>query len=103
MATQTVKEYYEGLLKKAGVADDKRQAILTAIDDENVSNALNEDLLAPRLRQDDYSRNMDILKADKEKWTGFYQNLLQWKAENEQGLAPLAATRAHGHDPNTVD
>jgi len=100
MATKAVKEYYEGLLKKAGVADDKRQAILTALDDENVSNALNEDLLAPRLRQDDYSRNMDILKADKEKWTGFYQNLLQWKAENEQGLAALAAARTNGNDPN---
>ncbi len=104
MATQTVKEYYEGLLKKAGVADDKRQAILTALDDENVSKALNEDLLAPRLRQDDYSRNMDALKSDKEKWTGFYQNLLQWKAENEQGLAALAAARTNGNvDPNNVD
>jgi len=73
-------------LKKAGVADDNDRLILTALDDEKVFNVLNEDLLAPRLRQDIIGRNMDLLKADRRSGRDFDQNLLQWKAENEQGL-----------------
>jgi len=97
----TVKEYYEGLLKKAGVADDKRQAILTALDDENVTKVLNEDMVAPRLRQDDYSRNMDALKSDKEKWGKFYQDTITWKANEQERIAQLEAlAQQNGHDPN---
>jgi len=97
----TVKEYYEGLLKKAGVADDKQQAILSALDDENVAKVLNEDLLAPRLRQDDYSRNMDALKTDKQKWAQFYQDTITWKANEQDRIKQLEALAAgNGHDPN---
>ena len=97
----TVKEYYEGLLKKAGASDEKRQAILTALDDENVAKAFNEDMIAPRLRQDDYSRNMDALKTDREKWSKFYQDTITWKANEQERIAQLETlAQQNGHDPN---
>src|SRR5882724_4175943 len=103
MATQTVKEYYEGLLKKAGASEEKKQAILAALDDEVVAKAFNEDLVTPRMRHDEYSRNMDALKTDKEKWSKFYQETITWKANEQDRIAQLEALAANGHDPNNVD
>jgi len=66
-----------------------------------VSRVLNEDLQAPRLRQEDYSRNMDALKADKQKWSQFYQDTIAWKAQEAERVAQLERlAQGNGHDPN---
>ena len=85
------KEYYEGLLKTAGVADDKRQALLSVLEDETVSKALANDAIAPRLRQDEFSRQMDALKADRTKWESWYSQALTDTQKNAAAVADYEA------------
>src|SRR5882724_1782834 len=91
----TAKEYYEGILKQAGVSDTKRQALVAVLDDEEISKALNSDVIAPRLRQEDYSRNQDALKAEKDKaakeWQDYYQKELTRVANDKKVLDQYAA------------
>lgn len=83
-----VKQYAEELLKAAGVTDDaSKQAVLNVFSNEAAAKYVNDSTL----RQQDYSRNMDALKADKDKWQKFYQDTLTWKATEEQRLADLDA------------
>lgn len=90
------KTYYGELLKKAGATEDVQQAILKALDDEKVSKALADDLIAPRLRQDDYSRKMDEAAAKDRKMTEWYQAELTKHNEvlalEQKYLAKLAET-----------
>lgn len=90
------KEYFETILKQAGVSDTKRQALLSQLDDEEVSKALANEVVVPRLRQEDYSRNMDALRTDRQKWEKFYQDNLLWRAQEEERIAALA----NGGQPN---
>ena len=94
----TAKEYYEGVLKTAGVSEAKRQVLMAALDDEEISKALQAEAVAPKLRQDDYSRNMDALKADRQKWEKFYADNLTWKAQEEARIAQLLAGGGNGED-----
>ncbi len=91
----TAKEYMEGLLKTAGVADDKRQAALAVLEDQDVAKAFEEELVKPRLRQDEFSRQMDALAAEKKKNTDWYaqelQKYNQVLAYEEELKAKLAA------------
>lgn len=82
------KQYVEELLKAAGVTDEsQKQVVLGVFSNEAAAKKLSDDVL----RQQDYSRNMDTLKADKDKWSKFYQDTLTWKAGEEQRLADLDA------------
>ena len=45
------------------------------------------------LRQSDYSRRMDALKADRGKWEKFYNDLVVWKANEEARLAQVQGER----------
>lgn len=86
-----VKAYYEGMLKQAGVSEAKRQALVAQLDDAEVAKALADDAIAPRLRQDEFSRNMDALKTDKQKTAEYYQTLVTWKADQQRILDEAAA------------
>ena len=99
MAVST-KEYYDGVLKQAGVSEAKRQALITQLEDEEVAKALANEQIVPRMRHDEYSREMDKLKGDQKKTGDYYQSLVTWKAEQDQILA--AALAANGQQPQTV-
>ena len=97
MAVST-KEYYEGILKQAGVSDAKRQALVAALDDEEVSKALLNEQIAPRLRHDEFSREMDKLKKQKDETTDYYNKLVTWKNEQDQAYAAaLAGINGNGN------
>src|SRR5215467_9088677 len=76
----SAKEYYEGILKQAGVSDAKRQALITALEDDEVSKALANEQVVPRMRHDEFSREMDKVRKDKEE---YYARMLQWKNEQD--------------------
>ena len=82
----TAKDYYEGILKTAGAAlsPEKQQAFMTMISDPDFEKVLATDVIAPRLRQDDYSRNMDALKAKEKTWTEWYSGALAKTASDQQ-------------------
>lgn len=94
------KQYYDGLLKTAGVEDAARQALLgTLFADEKVAKALADDAVAPRLRQDDYSRKLDEVAGIKKRNEDWYAKEIKTQAdmeakriEYEQKLAALGTT-----------
>lgn len=95
------KQYYTELLKSAGVADDKLQVVMGVLGEESVTKKLDEDLLKPRLRQDEFSRKMDEVSATMKRnneWYAkeliTYEELQRAKADYEQKMAAL------GTDPN---
>lgn len=89
-----VKQYLEELYKAAGVSDDNvKQAVSAFFGNEAVSKRLNDDVL----RQQDYSRNMDSLKADKQKTADYYQQLVTWKATAEAELEAERAGNGNGN------
>jgi len=85
----SAKEYYEGILKQAGVSDAKRQALITALEDEDVSKALANEQVVPRMRHDEFSREMDKVRKDKEE---YYARMLQWKNEQDALYAQVQPT-----------
>src|ERR1035441_4457795 len=95
MALDT-KQYIEQLAQAAGLSDEEKAEILKVTSNEKFAKALGDDVL----RQQDYSRNMDALKADQTKTATYYQSLVTWKAEQDQILA--AALAANGNQPQTV-
>ena len=95
MALDT-KQYIEQLAQAAGLSDEEKADILKVTSNEKFAKALGDDVL----RQQDYSRNMDALKADQTKTATYYQSLVTWKAEHDQILA--AALAANGQQPQTV-
>ena len=75
------KKYMEELLEAAGVSDDNvKQAVSQVFSNEKASKKLADDLL----RQQDYSRSMNELKAEKDKWTDWYGKASQEFAANAQ-------------------
>jgi hypothetical protein len=80
MAIST-KEYFEGILKTAGVTETKRQALLAQFEDEEVAKALANEVIAPKLRQEDYSRNMDALRVKEQQAVDYYAKLAKWEAD----------------------
>lgn len=99
-------EYFDGILKQAGVAEAKRQALVGSLSDEEISKALANEHVAPKLRQDEFSRKMDELStkekavlADKQayyqKSLSEYQAYEQKRKEYEGKLAELG-----GVDPD---
>src|SRR5215467_7750369 len=85
----SAKEYYEGILKQAGVSDAKRQALITALEDDEVSKALANEQVVPRMRHDEFSREMDKVRKDKEE---YYARMLQWKNEQDALYAQTTQT-----------
>jgi len=83
MATFDTKQYIEQLAQTAGLSQEEKDNILKVAANEKFSKALADDVL----RQADYSRSMDALKADKDKWTKFYSENLTWKQNNERVLS----------------
>src|SRR6266568_8000373 len=80
MAIDT-KQYLEELYKAAGVSDDTvKQAVSSFFANEAVSKRVGDDIL----RQQDYSRGMDALKAKEKQTTDYYSQLLNWKAEQDR-------------------
>lgn len=94
----TAKEYYENILKQAsGVSEEKRKALITVLEDEAIAAALQADVIAPRMRQEDYSRNMNALGDEKKKWQDWYAKALDADAKREQELA-TARQRAAAYE-----
>ncbi len=84
--TVSAKEFYESLLTKAGVAPEKRQALITQLEDPDVAKALADDAIAPRLRHDEFSRQADEARAAKQKSEAEYAQLLQWQATEQKKI-----------------
>lgn len=79
----TAREYLEQLAQTAGLADDVKVNLLKAVENEKFSKGLEEGTML----RSDYSRQSDALKAEKDKTTNYYQQLLDWKAEQEAQIA----------------
>jgi len=86
MAVST-KEYYEGVLKQAGVSDVKRQALIAQLEDEEISKALANEQVVPRMRHDEYSRSMDELRKKEQANVEYYNKLVTWEQTEAQRLA----------------
>jgi hypothetical protein len=82
----SAKDYYEGVLKNAGAAlpAEKQQAFMTMISDPDFEKVLATDVIAPRMRQDEFSRQMDALKAKEKSWTDWYSGALAKTAEDQK-------------------
>jgi len=75
-----IKKYAEELFATAGVSDDNvKQAVTNFLSNETVAKRLGDDML----RQQDYSRNMDTLAAEKQKAADYYATLVTWKQEQD--------------------
>lgn len=91
-----VKQYMEGLLKTAGVAPERQQALMDILSDEQVAKAFDEELQKPRLRQDEFSRKMDEYSRKEKDLNDWYQKelveynkTLSLQTQYEQELAKL--------------
>src|SRR5258708_136810 len=82
----TAKEYYEGVLKAAGAAlpAEKQQAFMALVSDPDFEKVLNADVVQPRMRQDEFSRQLDALKAKEKTWTDWYSGALAKTAEDQK-------------------
>lgn len=96
----TPKEYFEGLLKQAGVSDAKRQALISQLDDEEVSKALQSEVIAPRMRQEDYSRSMDALRTKEQNWQKWYADTLQYREQVKEEARQAALAELQGGNGN---
>lgn len=96
------KQYYDGLLKTAGVEDTARQALLGSLfADEKVAKALADDVVAPRLRHDEFSRKMDEATGKIKRNEEWYQKELKTQADMEEAKRVYEAKAAAlGTDPN---
>lgn len=88
--TMTAKEYLTQLAQAAELTQEERDAILKVADKEKFAKGLEEGVMM----RSDYSRNLDALRADKQKaeaeWTkatAYYQSLLDYKAQTDALLA----------------
>jgi hypothetical protein len=84
MALDT-KQYLEQLAQSTDLADEDKAALLKVAANEKFAKVLGDSVL----RQEDYSRNMDALKADRSKWEKFYSDLTVWKATEEARIAQV--------------
>lgn len=82
-----VKQYIDQLAQTAGLTQEEKDAILKVSGNEKFAKALGDDIL----RQQDYSRNMDALKADRTKWEGWYKDTLAATNNNQKVVDDYAA------------
>lgn len=75
-----VKQYIDQLAQTAGLSQEEKDAILKVTANDKFAKALGDDVL----RQQDYSRSMDALKAKEKETTDYYATLLGWEAERKQ-------------------
>lgn len=80
-----VKQYIEQLAQTAGLSEEEKANVLKVVANDKFSKALGDDIL----RQSDYSRSMDALRGDRQKWEKWYADSLQWRADEEARLAAL--------------
>lgn len=95
MAIDT-KQYLEQLAQAAGLSDEEKANLLKVASNDKFSKALGDDVL----RQSDYSRNLDALRADRQKWEKWYADSLQWRADEEARIAALT-NGGHQTPPST--
>jgi len=98
-----VKQYVDQLAQTAGLSDEEKAGILKALGNEKFAKGLQEGV---ELRSD-YSRNMDAIKAERDKQAKFYQDMLVWQKAEEDRLAAaynqLNPTVNPQPQPNTFD
>src|SRR6266700_3168531 len=94
-----VKEYLEQLAQTAGFSDEEKAGLLKAVANEKFAKGLGDDVL----RQQDYSRNMDALKTEKQKTTDYYGQLLSWKAEQDRLYAESLNVNGNGNGAQNAE
>lgn len=89
--SEAVKKYVEQLAQAAGTPD-KATALLQVLDgDEKLAKTFEDELAQPRLRQSDYSRNMDALKTEKENYSKWYKGVLDTTSKNQKAVEEYEA------------
>lgn len=89
-----VGDYLTQLAQTAGLADEDKAGLLKAAGNEKFAKALEGDVL----RQSEFSRNMDKLKADEKKSADYYAQLLQWNADKKAEYDALMAAGSTHRD-----
>ncbi len=79
----SAKEYAQQLAQAAGLDADATSAFLKVVENEKVAKGLEEGFML----RSDYSRAQDAVKAEKDRTSAYYQQLVTWKAEQEAALA----------------
>src|SRR5690242_15923463 len=85
--SESVKKYVEQLAQASGTPAERVASLLQVLDgDEKLQKALADDLVAPRLRQDEFSRQMDSLKTEKDNLGKWYQGALTTYEQNKKAV-----------------
>jgi hypothetical protein len=87
MATLDVKQYIEQLAQAAGLSDEEKAGILKVASNDKFAKSLSDDIL----RQQDYSRNMDAIKAQEKKNADYYAQLVAWEQQEQARIAAALA------------
>ena len=89
-----IKKYVEGLAQEAGLPKEQASAFLQALENEKFAKPLADGIL----RHEDYSRNSDSLRKEKEtfertqkEWKDWYTDVLKTKESNERVVAEANA------------
>ena len=80
-------EFWSKLAQEAGASPEKVQALQQALEDDKVLKAISDRALA----RDDYSRNMDTLRKEKEGYNTWYQQALTTFESNKKAAEDYAA------------
>lgn len=81
----SAKEYIETLAQAAGFDDTIKAGLLKAVENDKFAKGLEEGVML----RSDYSRQSDALKTEKQSTANYYQQLVTWKAEQDQLYAGL--------------
>lgn len=93
------KEYTEQLAQSAGLSQEEKDNLLKIVaGNEKLAKGLEEGVML----RSDYSRKQDELKADKEKTSKYYGELVTWKATEQERLDALYAGNGNGNGERTV-
>lgn len=90
-------EYAKQLAQSAGLDAEQEANFLKVVANEKISKSLEEGMML----RSDYSRNMDSLKAEQQKTTAYYADLLKWK-DTEQAKVDAALANAGNGDHAVV-
>jgi hypothetical protein len=82
-----VKQYIDQLAQTAGLSEEEKTNLLKVAANEKFAKGLEENILL----RSDYSRNMDSLKAEKDKWTKWYTDTLAQTQANQKLVADYEA------------
>ena len=99
-----IKQYIAQLAQTAGLSDDEKANLLKVAENEKFSKGLEENILL----RSDYSKNMDALKAEKDKaakeWQEYYQKELTRVANDKKVLDQYAArVQAYEQQYGSID